>query len=146
MNKPKFILFNALIHSSYYVRLEKIRHFLVRWYFWPVRGCLRCQKFFYLDLLKNRVGKYRHLARLLQIFQRIAGTRSFFLRNEAGTDDASKIRGTGKGTVRSFPVPLASIFDEKFGEILQISRNHPQYLYFTVYRMKNDAYLKNWLI
>ena len=42
-----------------------------------------------------------------------------------------------------FSVPFASKFDKTFAEISQISRNHPQYLYFTVYRMKNDAYLKN---
>ena len=88
--------------------------------------------------------------------QSIDGTRSFFWgtrqermplkseRNEAGTD-ASKIRGTQKGTERSFSVPFPSKFDKTFAEISQISRNHPQYLYSTVYRMKNDAYLKNYL-
>ena len=58
-----------------------------------------------------------------------------FLRNEAGTD-VSKIRGTGKGTVRSFSVPFASKFDENFAKISQIFRNYPQYMYFTVYGMK----------
>ena len=55
---------------------------------------------------------------------KVSGTRSFYRgtrqermplkseRNEAGTD-ASKIRGTQKGTARSFSVPFAS----KFGQI-----------------------------
>ena len=59
-------------------------------------------------------------------------------RNEAGTD-ASNIRGTGKGAVRSFSVTLASKFHKNLAKISQIFRYHLQYLYFTVHRMKNDS-------
>ena len=66
--------------------------------------------------------------------------RNAFLiqRSEAGMD-ASKIRGTGKGTVRSYS--FVSIFDEKFAKISQIFRNHPQSQYFVVYWTKNDSKL-----
>ena len=83
---------------------------------------------FWIPLNSKKVPKILSAAQnklnLIRQIQRIAGTRSFFWgtrqermhlnseRNEAGTD-ASKIRGTQKGTARSFSVPFAS----KFGQI-----------------------------
>ena len=66
-------------------------------------------------------------------------------RNEAGTD-ASKIRGTQKGTARSFSVPFASKFDEIFSKFsinhTKISRNINTLLQNIYFFMKSKSYFE----